>query len=55
MKGQGLTQLLTERNVNVAVNCTKENHTEINAGDEWYRDIIYFLKNLTCYDHRVDC
>jgi hypothetical protein len=21
---------------------------------EWYADIIYYLKNLTCHDHLVD-
>ena len=26
----------------------------MNAEDEWYKDIIYYLKNLSCLDHLVD-
>ena len=57
MKGQGLSQILTERNeeaiqmgeneqVNVVVS-ELEHH-------EWYSDIIYYLRNLSCPDHIVN-
>ena len=52
MKGQALAQLLTEKEV--SVNCVKENHDTRNMEHEWYKDIIYYLKNLTCPDHLVD-
>jgi hypothetical protein len=57
VKGQGLARMLTESNqeaiqmgeneqVNVAVSELEH--------DEWYSDIIYYLKNLSCPDHLVD-
>ena len=57
MKGQGLAQLLTERGNNHAVNLVNERESHIlhiDENHEWYRDIIYFLRNLSCPDHLVD-
>ena len=36
------------------MNCVKENHDNRNMEHEWYKDIIYYLKSLTCLDHLVD-
>ena len=52
VKGQGLAQLLTEKEV--SMNCVKENHDTRNMEHERYKDIIYYLKNLTCPDYLVD-
>jgi hypothetical protein len=57
IKGQGLAKMLTESNeesiqmgendqINVIVSELEH--------DEWYADIIYYLKNLSCPDHLVD-
>ena len=57
IKAQGLARILTESNqeaiqmgeseqINVAVNELEH--------DQWYSDIIYYLKNLSCPDHLVD-
>ena len=57
IKGQGMAQILIESNqeaiqmgeseqINVVVNELEH--------DEWYSDIIYYLKNLSCPDHLVE-
>ena len=57
VKGQGLAQLLTERGSSHAINLVDEREyhiLHIDENHEWYRDIIYFLRNLSCPDHLVD-
>jgi hypothetical protein len=57
IKGQGLAKMLTESNQEAIEMGERE---QINVmvseieNDEWYSDIIYYLKNLTCPDHLVD-
>ena len=52
LKGQGLAQLLTKKEV--LVNCVEENQGNPNIRQEWYKDIIYYLKILTCPNYLVD-
>ena len=52
VKGQGLVQLLTEKEV--SVNFVVEDHDNPNIEQEWYKDIVYYLQNLICPDYLVD-
>ena len=52
IKGQGLAQLLKEKEV--LVSCVEENHDNLNVEMEWYKDIIYYLKNLIYLNYLVD-
>ena len=57
VKGQGLAQLLTKKINSHAVNLASEHESHIlhiDEDHEWYKDIIYFLRNLSCPDHLVD-
>ena len=57
MKGQGLAQLLTEKSNSHAVNLASEHESHIlhiDEDHEWYKDIIYFLRNLSCPDYLID-
>ena len=57
MKGQGLAQLLTKKSNSHAVNLASEQESHIlhiDENHEWYKDIIYFLRNLSCLDYLVD-
>jgi hypothetical protein len=57
IKGQGLAQTLTESNQEAI---QKSENEQVNVvvseleHDEWYSDIVYYLKNLSCPDHLVD-
>jgi hypothetical protein len=57
IKGQGMEKIMIERNqeaievgqklqVNIIISEIENN--------EWYSNIIYYLKNLTCPDHLVE-
>ena len=52
VKAQGFAQLLTKKEV--SVNCAEETHGNRNIEQEWYKDIIYYLKILTCPDYLVN-
>ena len=57
MKGQGLAQLLMEKSSSHTVNLVSEHGSHIlhiDEDHEWYKDIIYFLRNLSCPDYSVD-
>jgi hypothetical protein len=57
IKGQGLAKMLTESNQEAIEMGEKEQINVVVSeieNDEWYSDIIYYLKNLTCPDHLVD-
>ena len=57
VKGQGLAQLLTKKGNNHAINLVEEQESHIlriDENHEWYKDIVYFLRNLSCLDHLVD-
>jgi ribonuclease HI/transposase InsO family protein len=62
IKGQGLAQMLTESNQEAIQIGESEqaNSEQVNVitseleHDEWYSDIVYYLKNLSCPDHLVD-
>ena len=57
VKFQGLSQLLTEKSNSHAVNLASEHESHIlhiDEDHEWYKDIIYFLRNLSCPDYLVD-
>ena len=57
VKGQGLAQLLTEKSSGHTVNLISEQKSHIfhiDEDHEWYKDIIYFLRNLSCLDYLVD-
>jgi hypothetical protein len=49
VKGQGLAQLLTDSKLqqNNMILYIDEDH-------EWYKDIIFYLRHMTCPDHLVD-
>jgi hypothetical protein len=57
IKGKGLAKMLTEKNQEVIDMGERE---QINVmvreieNDEWYSDIIYYLKNITFLYHLVD-
>jgi hypothetical protein len=57
IKGQGLAQMLTEGNEE-AIHLGESKQINIIVSelehDEWYADIIYYLKNLSCPDHLVE-
>jgi hypothetical protein len=57
IKGQGLAKMLTEGNQE-AIEVGEKEHVNVVIreieNDEWYSDIIYYLKNLTCPEHLVD-
>jgi hypothetical protein len=57
MKGQGLAQMLTESNQE-AIQMGESEQINVMISelehDEWYSDIVYYLKNLSCPDHLVD-
>lgn len=61
VKGQGLAQMLTESNEKaLEMVCQNEifepsisPELQKLEGIEWYKDIIYYLTNLTCPDHLV--
>jgi hypothetical protein len=57
IKGQGLAKMLAESNEEAIEMGEKEQINIVISeleGDEWYLDIIYYLKNLTCPSHLVD-
>jgi hypothetical protein len=57
IKGQGLKKIMTERNQEAIEVGEKEQVNIVisdNENNEWYSDIIYYLKNLTCPDHLVE-
>jgi hypothetical protein len=57
IKGQGLAKMLTESNQEAIEMGEKEQINVVISeieDDEWYSNIIYYLKNLTCPDHLVD-
>jgi hypothetical protein len=57
VKGQGLSQMLTERNQEAIQMGESEQINMVVSElehDEWYSDIIYYLKNFSCPDHLVD-
>jgi hypothetical protein len=60
VKGQGLTKMLTEGNERALGVICHNNNQEISHNllkleqVEWYADIIFYLKNLTCPSHLVD-
>jgi hypothetical protein len=57
IKGKGLAKMLTERNQEAIEIGEKEQINIIVSeieNNEWYSDVIYYLKNLTCPDHLVD-
>jgi hypothetical protein len=57
IKGQGLAQMLTESNQE-AIQMGESEQINVVVSelehDEWYSDIIYYLKNLSCPYHLVD-
>jgi hypothetical protein len=57
IKGKGLAQMLTESN-NEAIQLGENEQVNVIVSelehDEWYVDIIYYLKNLSCPNHLVD-
>jgi hypothetical protein len=57
VKGQGLAQMLIERNQE-AIHMGESEQLRMVVSelehDEWYSNIIYYLKNLSCPDHLVD-
>jgi hypothetical protein len=57
IKGQGLDQMLTESNQEaIQMGENEQVNMMINEleHDEWYSNIIYYLKNLSYPDHLVD-
>ena len=57
VKGQGLFQMLTESDQETIQLGESEQINLVVSElehDEWYSDIIYYLKNLSCPDHLVD-
>ena len=36
------------------VSCVEENHDNPNIEQEWYKDIVYYLKILACPNHLLD-
>jgi hypothetical protein len=57
IKGQGLVQMLTEINQEALQKGESEQVNVVFSElehDEWYSDIVYYLKNLSCPDHLVD-
>jgi hypothetical protein len=57
IKGQGLTQMLTESNQEAIQKGESEQVNVVVSElehDEWYSDIVYYLKNLSYPDHLVD-
>jgi transposase InsO family protein len=57
IKGQGLAQMLTESNQEAIQMGESEQINKVVSElehDEWYSDVIYYLKNLSCPDHLVD-
>jgi hypothetical protein len=57
IKGKGLAKMLTEGNQE-AIEMGKGSRFNVVISeienDEWYSDIIYYLKNLMCPNHVVD-
>jgi len=57
VKGQGLAQMLIESNQE-AIQLRESEQINVVVSelehDEWYSDLIYYLKNLSCHDHLVD-
>ena len=60
VKGQGLAKILTEGNEK-ALGMICQNDLELTSSElqilsqlEWYKDIIYYLQNLSCPSHLVD-
>jgi hypothetical protein len=57
IKGQGMENMMTERN-HEAIEVGQKDQFNIVMSEiennEWYSDIIYYLKNLTCLDHLVE-
>jgi hypothetical protein len=57
IKGQGLVQMLTEINQEALQKGESEQVNVVFSElehDEWYSDIVYYLKNLSSPDHLVD-
>jgi hypothetical protein len=57
IKGKGLAQMLTESNQeSIQMGESEKINVMIREleNDEWYSDIIYYLKNLSCPNHLVD-
>jgi hypothetical protein len=57
IKGKGLAKMLTEKNQEV-IDMGEREQINVMAreieNDEWYSDIIYYLKNITFLYHLVD-
>jgi hypothetical protein len=57
IKGQGMEKMMTESNQE-AIEVGQKEQVNIVVSEiennEWYSDIIYYLKNLTCPDHLVE-
>jgi hypothetical protein len=57
IKGQGLEKMMTKINQE-AIEVGQKEQVNIVVSEiennEWYSDIIYYLKNLTCPDHLVE-
>jgi hypothetical protein len=57
IKGQGLAQMLVESNQE-AIQMGESEQINVMISelehDEWYSDIVYYLKNLSCPNHLVD-
>jgi hypothetical protein len=57
IKGKGLEKMMTESNQE-AIEVGEKEQVNIVISEiknyEWYMDIIYYLKNLTCYDHLLE-
>jgi hypothetical protein len=57
VKGQGLAQMLTESNQEAIQMGEREQINMVVSElehDEWYSDVIYYLKNLSSLNHLVD-
>lgn len=59
VKGHGLAKILTEGNEK-AIGMICQNDLELTSSElqilgqlEWYKDIIYYLQNLSCPNHLV--
>ena len=57
VNGQGLAEMMTEGNEKalglICLNDASSPELQRLGEHEWYRDIIYYLLNLTCLDHVV--
>jgi hypothetical protein len=57
IKGQGLAKMMTKGNEE-AIKAGEIDQINVTSHelekDEWYVDVIYYLKNLTCLDHLPD-